>query len=60
VPDLILAPLRPATSLHWGPFWATLTLGQYACITLCLWMLFRRDARDWFAGIRPIDPSIFD
>ena len=57
--DLIIAPFRPAAALHWGPFWTALTLGQYGCIALCLWMLFRGDARDWFAGIRPVDPDIF-
>jgi hypothetical protein len=24
-----------------------------------IWLLFRRDARDWFAGRAPIDPEIF-
>jgi hypothetical protein len=24
-----------------------------------IWLLFRRDSRDWFAGRRPVDPGIF-
>lgn len=58
--DLAFAAFRPATSLYWGPFWAVLSLVQYACIAISLWMLFRRDARDWFAGRGPVDPRIFD
>ena len=57
---LIMAPFRPPTSISWGAFWAALTFGQYICIVLCLWMLFRPDARDWFAGAWPVDPNIFD
>lgn len=25
-----------------------------------IWLLFRADSRDWFAGRRPVDPAIFD
>jgi hypothetical protein len=58
-PDLVFAVIRPATSLHWGAFWAVLTLGQYGCAALCLLLLFRQDSRDWFAGRGPVDPAVF-
>jgi hypothetical protein len=52
-----------AIPLVGGSFRAALTplaLIQLLLLSLSLWLLFRRDSRDWFAGRRPVDPAVFD
>jgi hypothetical protein len=36
-----------------------LGLADYLLSAITLWLLFRADARNWFAGRRPVDPDIF-
>jgi hypothetical protein len=36
-----------------------LGLAQYLLSAITVWLLFRADARNWFAGRRPVDPDIF-
>lgn len=36
-----------------------LLLVQYLLSAITLWLLFRADARNWFAGRIPVDPDIF-
>jgi hypothetical protein len=37
----------------------SITVIQSSLSLFSLWMLFRRDSRDWFARSRPVDPEIF-
>jgi hypothetical protein len=36
-----------------------LTLIQNLLCAIEIWLLLRSDSRDWFAGVRPVDPEIF-
>ena len=43
--------------------WPTLNLIGWAQVTLTaasVWLLFRKDSRDWFAGVQPVNPQIFE
>ena len=43
--------------------WPTLNLIGWVQVILTaasVWLLFRRDARDWLGGRRPVDPGIFE
>jgi hypothetical protein len=42
-----------------GSLSLVITSAQSALALVSLWMLFRPDTRDWFAGRRPMDPEIF-
>jgi hypothetical protein len=42
-----------------GAFSVSITLAQSALQLFSIWMLFRRDSRDWLAGKPPVDPRIF-
>jgi hypothetical protein len=43
----------------YGDLSLALTLAQDLLCVIEIGLLFRRDARDWFAGRRPVDPEIF-
>jgi hypothetical protein len=45
--------------IAYGGLSAAIALFLYALAAVSLWLLFRPDARDWFAGRRPIDPDVF-
>ena len=48
-----------AHALDYGALSLALTLFQCLLCAVEIVLLFRPDARDWFAGIRPVDPEIF-
>ena len=45
--------------LRFGHTYFALALLQYLLSAVSVWLLFRRDARRWFAGHRPVDPEVF-
>lgn len=45
--------------LAFGRTYFALALVQYLLSAISVWLLFRHDARRWFAGDRPVDPEIF-
>ena len=42
-----------------GAILLALIIAEYGLSAISIGLLFRRDARDWFAGRRPVDPDIF-
>jgi hypothetical protein len=46
-------------ALDYGALSLALTFAQLLLCVVEIVLLFRPDARDWFAGIRPVDPQIF-
>jgi hypothetical protein len=57
---LIATVARAAHALDYGALSFALSLAQYLLCAIEIILLFRPDSRDWFAGIRSVDPSIFD
>jgi hypothetical protein len=45
--------------LEVGALYAGVSFAQIALMAISLGLLFRRDAREWFAGRRPVDPEVF-
>jgi peptidoglycan/LPS O-acetylase OafA/YrhL len=45
--------------LNYGGPSVPLALAQFPISAILLWLLFRRDARQWFAGKAEVDPNIF-
>ena len=54
-----LGLLRIQAILAYGGPSAAIVLFLHALAVVSIWLLFRPDARDWFAGRRPIDPEVF-
>jgi hypothetical protein len=53
----LIADIRHARA--YGDLSLALTLAQDLLCAIEIVLLFRRDARDWFAGRKPVDPEIF-
>jgi len=44
---------------HMPPTFSPLAWAQLIVLAGSIWLLFRPDARQWFAGAPPVDPGIF-
>lgn len=55
-----LSLLNMRAILAVGTDYAAVSFAQLALTAVSIWLLFRRDSRDWFAGRRPVDPAVFD
>lgn len=42
-----------------GGLYTGVSFVHYVLMAVSVWLLFRRDSRDWFAGKGPIDPEVF-
>jgi hypothetical protein len=56
----LLGLLQIREIIAYGGPSAFIALGAHLLSVMMIWLLFRRDSRDWFAGRRPVDPRIFD
>lgn len=50
----------PLAILHTRPNFPPMAGVQFTLMAIAIWLLFRPDARDWFAGRHPVDPAVFD
>ncbi|HEV2818171.1 MAG TPA: hypothetical protein VGW40_13235 [Allosphingosinicella sp.] len=56
----LVFPIAGFAELRAYGYLSLVTLAIFDLISLIeIWLLFRRDSRDWFAGRRQVDPEIF-
>lgn len=56
---LIALAAHPGALRASGDAALVVELAVYVLDAIEIWLLFRPDSRDWFAGRRPVDPEIF-
>lgn len=56
----LLSLLQIREIIAYGGAAAVIALVENLLSVVLIWLLFRRDSRDWFAGRRPVDSTVFD